>query len=182
MKQNSQLGREGQEKKDHRYRPHALIEARHPQVQQRLPQRHPQGRQGPYQRLRLNDDFFQEDGVDQNVSEMTPIKKNDKRASCCKRYKGIDSGGEFLLFSIGIKGNEIFLHNQNVDFPYWSMVFIAMWLGPSKGRRERRYEENDKTSSGCPNNNTDKRGEDGKRPFAIRRALYQTTSYELFRK
>jgi hypothetical protein len=93
MKQYSQLGREGQEKKDHRYRPHALIEARLPQVQQRLPLRHPQGRQGPYQRLRLNDDFFQEDGVDQSILNDTPKTKRVLLLGT----KGIDSG-EFLLY------------------------------------------------------------------------------------
>jgi hypothetical protein len=39
-----QLGREGQEEKDHWFRPHAVPEDRPPQVQQRLPDRYPQGR------------------------------------------------------------------------------------------------------------------------------------------
>lgn len=72
MKRYSQLGREGQEKKDHRYRPHALIEARQPQVQQRIPHRHPQGRPWPHRRIRLNDDYAlrrNEDGVDQRVKK-----------------------------------------------------------------------------------------------------------------
>jgi hypothetical protein len=43
----SQLGREGQAKEDHRYRPHAIPQDRLPQVQQRFPRRRTRRCQGP---------------------------------------------------------------------------------------------------------------------------------------
>ena len=55
LTQDSQLGREGQAKEDHRYRPHAIPQDRQPQVQQRIPNRYPQGRQGPHRQLLVNE-------------------------------------------------------------------------------------------------------------------------------
>lgn len=44
---NRQLVREGQAQKDHRYRPHAIPLHHLPALQERLPDRHPQGRPRP---------------------------------------------------------------------------------------------------------------------------------------
>lgn len=59
----SQLGREGEEKKDHRLRPHAIPEARTPQVQQRFPEGHTQGREGPGEPGGLEDDGGKRSGL-----------------------------------------------------------------------------------------------------------------------
>ena len=46
-----QLGREGQEKKDNWYRPHAVAEAHPTQIQERLPEGHTKGREGSGKQL-----------------------------------------------------------------------------------------------------------------------------------
>lgn len=53
-----QLEREGQAEKDHRYRPHAIPQHRYPQVQERLPDRHPQGLARHQQRHGINGFFL----------------------------------------------------------------------------------------------------------------------------
>ncbi|KAB8203023.1 hypothetical protein BDV34DRAFT_199935 [Aspergillus parasiticus] len=44
---NRQLEREGQAPQDHRYRPHEAPQGGPPSLQERLPDRHPQGRSWP---------------------------------------------------------------------------------------------------------------------------------------
>ena len=58
-----QLGREGQEKKDDWYRPHAVAEAHPAQIQERLPEGHTKGREGSGKQ-RLDDDEQQECGAE----------------------------------------------------------------------------------------------------------------------
>ena len=140
MKRCSQLGREGQEKKDHRYRPHALIEARQPQVQQRIPHWHPQGRPWPHRRIRLNDDdSFETDG----------LKRSPKRrlvAFCCL-LGGISGSkeGSFLIFH-GIRAMN-FLMQKSVEtsfFPFepGTMVFYPSLPAPLCAEEEKTlYEE-----------------------------------------
>lgn len=53
-----QLVREGQEEKDHRYRPHALPQDRVPTIQERIPARSTQGRPWLRGRFRINAFFF----------------------------------------------------------------------------------------------------------------------------
>jgi hypothetical protein len=50
LTRSSQLGREGDAKEDHRYRPHAIPQDRQPQVQQRIPHWRARRRQGPCSR------------------------------------------------------------------------------------------------------------------------------------
>jgi len=60
--QNSQLGREGQAKEDHRYRPHALHEDRLPPLLQRIPKRPTRWRQGSSDHILVNDESVMETG------------------------------------------------------------------------------------------------------------------------
>lgn len=67
QKKNRQLGREGQAKKDCWHRPLPLPQGRLSPIQERLPNRHSQGRSRPYHQVGVNQN---------NLSTIAPIKQH----------------------------------------------------------------------------------------------------------